>query len=206
MAAHNKKYHAEPPHTASVFNIVAGPNTGKMVWMMGPCTFSDLDNRPAADGHDEDWAGNIVPYLQDASHGEYWRRDKEMVVDNREVQTMPMNMYMIRYMTVNRGQGYRINGLMKKAHAVMSAIDDVHYWAFYRNQFLQGWENGRHVAVVSGMNNWSEFDDNSWSFSKKFDEIHGEGSSDNFWDEMNEVFANQWHEIWALDKSMSGME
>jgi hypothetical protein len=205
MAAHNKTYHAEVPYTAQVFGISSGPNIGKLVWMMGPCTFTDLDKRPGEGGHDEDWANNVMPHVKGISHGEYWRRDGEMVIDNRADQTVTMPMYMIRYSTVAPGQSYRVNGLMEKVHATLAAIDDVDYWAFYRNIFLQGNENGRHVATVSGLNSWSEFDE-SLGFSKKFDEIHGEGAHEKFRKEINEVFSNTWHEIWSLNKKMSGME
>ena len=33
MAKHNKKYHGEEgPHQAVVYNVVSGPNMGKLVW------------------------------------------------------------------------------------------------------------------------------------------------------------------------------
>ncbi|MBK7342106.1 MAG: hypothetical protein IPJ06_02670 [Saprospiraceae bacterium] len=45
MASHNKTYHKTGPHQASVYNVATGPNTGKMVWLMGPLTYADLDTR-----------------------------------------------------------------------------------------------------------------------------------------------------------------
>ncbi len=47
MAKHNKKYHSEQgPHHALVYNVVSGPNMGKMVWQMGHLKFAHLDSRP----------------------------------------------------------------------------------------------------------------------------------------------------------------
>ena len=40
MSKHNKKYHKEGPFMATVYNVVSGPNTGKLVWQMGPLNYS----------------------------------------------------------------------------------------------------------------------------------------------------------------------
>ena len=64
MSKHNKKYHSEQgPHHAVVYNVVSGPNMGKMVWQMGPLKFAHLDSRPKSGGHDEDWRDNVMPYV-----------------------------------------------------------------------------------------------------------------------------------------------
>ena len=54
MRKHNQKYHKDGPYEATVYNIATGPNVGKMIWEMGPLTFSHLDARPSKGGHDED--------------------------------------------------------------------------------------------------------------------------------------------------------
>lgn len=75
MRAHNTKYHNDGPYKASVYNISTGPNTGKLVWMMGPLKYTHLDSRPEVDGHDEDWRDNVMPYIKKNHTGEYWRMD-----------------------------------------------------------------------------------------------------------------------------------
>jgi hypothetical protein len=74
LAAHNQKFHAEGPYEAYVQWVVNGPNTGQLVWVMGPCTFTHLDSRPSGDPHDSDWMTNVVANLAGAllpaKHGE----------------------------------------------------------------------------------------------------------------------------------------
>jgi len=73
MKSHNEKYHATAPYMASVWRIITGQNSGKMLWIMGPFTFADLDSRPAVGGHDDDWMGNVLPLTHGMSDGYYWK-------------------------------------------------------------------------------------------------------------------------------------
>ena len=75
MRAHNRKYHNEGAHKATVYNVTTGPDVGKIIWMMGPLQYKDMDTRPAAGGHDEDWRDNIMPYVKKMEHGEHWTQD-----------------------------------------------------------------------------------------------------------------------------------
>ena len=64
MRAHNQKYHSEGVYKASVFNISSGPNANNIIWSMGPVMFRHMDARPSEDGHDEDWANNVMPNIK----------------------------------------------------------------------------------------------------------------------------------------------
>lgn len=205
LAAHNKKYHSKAPYQAAVFNVVTGPDVGDLVWTMGPVTFSELDGRPSDTGHDEDWAFNVVPNLEDVTHGEYWRRNAKRIVNPREPGSAPYPVYFIRYLNVEKGQGYRVGDLLDKIHATLEKTEGVLYWAQYDNWFRQGFETGRHIALVRGLNKWAELD-KSLKFVEHFEKLYGEGSFDDFQRAFNEVFSNSWDEIWVLNKKLSGME
>ena len=71
MRKHNMAYHSEGPYKAYVYNITTGPDIGKIVWEMGPLTYSHLDARPSEGGHDEDWRDNVMPYVKKMTNGEY---------------------------------------------------------------------------------------------------------------------------------------
>ncbi|NNE26428.1 MAG: hypothetical protein HKN09_06260 [Saprospiraceae bacterium] len=203
LAAHNKKYHPEgTPYQATVFQIATGPNIGKMVWMMGPLTWADLDNRPSGDGHDEDWVTNVVSLLEDVDHGEYWKLDVE---SSKNPGAEQYKMYYIRYHEFDRTNGYRGNDAFDKIAETMKAIDDAKHWAVYDNQFRQGVKTGRHMATVSGMNSWAEMEDN-WKFRAKFKELHGNGAWDNFLRDMDAAITNSWDEIWVYNAKLSGRE
>jgi len=203
LAAHNKKYHAEGgPHQAQVFQIATGPNVGKMIWMMGPLTWSDLDNRPADEGHNSDWVNNVVTLLNGVEHGEYWKLDAEL---SKNPGAEPYKMYYIRYHEFDRGNGYRGNGALKRIAETMKAMDEVKHWSVYDNQFRQGVRTGRHLATVSGMNSWSEMD-RGWPFRPTFEELHGKGDWDDFLRDMQAAMTNSWDEIWVYNAKLSGRE
>lgn len=199
MAAHNKKYHPEGAHQASVYRVVTGPNAGKLIWMMGPLTWSDLDNRPAADGHDEDWVNNVLPHIKESGHVEYWARDNDLSAPLSETQ---FPMYYLRYHNIEKGQGHKINDLFTKISNTIKSIDAVNSWSVYDNTMRQG-SAGRHMVTVSGMNNWAEMDDD-WKFKDHFEKLYGAGSMTGFNLEMMEATSDSWDEIWAFDAYMSG--
>ncbi len=204
MAAHNAKYHkADTPYEAYVYHISSGPNAGKLIWMMGPLSsWGDLDNRPSTDGHDEDWATNVVPLLNNVEHGEYWKRDNEI---SKKTTPKQHAMYFIRFHEISKSEGYRFDELMSKIGATMKSMDKVNSWAVYDNQLRQGYKTGRHVISVSGMDKWAEMDDN-WAFVPAFEKIHGEGSFPAFSKQMDQVVTNSYDEIWTYDAKMSGKE
>jgi len=202
MAAHNKKYHGEAgPHQSMVYNISTGPNAGKIVWMMGPLSWSDLDNRPSDDGHDEDWMGNVVSNMEGTGAVEYWELDTDLSIPSTG-EVYPL--IYIRYHNIRPDQGYRVNGLLKKISATMKSMEQVKSWSLYDNQLRQG-SAGRHIASVSGMHKWAEMEDD-WNFKEAFEKINGEGSITGFGKEMGDVFSDSWDEIWSYDAFMSGKE
>ncbi len=197
MAEHNNTYHKEAPYTAVVWNITTGPNIGKMVWMMGPCTYSDLDGRPAGE-HDDHWTNKVVANLEGMSHGEYWKRNDALSVSDGN----PRPIVAIRYLELNKGQGYRLMGLLNKISEVVKASDDNPQWSVYINEFQQGYTIGRHIALVRGISSWAEFDEPD-TMQEDYESHHGEGTWNMFLREWDEVIANSWDEIWTLNAEMS---
>ncbi len=203
MRAHNQKYHKEGAHTANVYNISTGPHTGKMVWMMGPLKFSDLDTRPAQGGHDEDWRDNIMPYLKKISHGEYWEGDAKL--SNTDMLAGNASAYPIlhvRYWEVNSEHGYTVEHLLGIISKTIKAMDGENPWGVYDNLFRQG-DLGRHLATVGFSKNWAEYDEDP-KFKKTFIKTFGEDQWDPFVEGMNHAFDNSWDEVWTWSKELSG--
>ena len=206
MAKHNKKYHSSDPYRARVYNVTTGTDVGKLYWIMGATTFAHLDNRPSDGGHDKDWQGNIMPYVTKLEHGEYWRFMEDMVIDNhKDWEENPLEIWLIRYMSVTPGEGSKIKDLLAKVKATIDKSGKAKFWGVMDNQFIQGKYNGRHLMGISGSNSWADMDDD-WNFKKHFEGIHGEGSMEGFNKEMEQVFSNSWQETQVLNKKMSGME
>jgi len=203
MAKHNKKYHKEGPNQAVVYDVVTGPNMGKMVWQMGPLHYSHLDNRPAAGGHDEDWRDNVMPNIKKLSNGEYWKQNDE--VSNTEMlkDENPYTILHVRFFEVARGQGYQIDHLMSQIGATIKAMDGENPWGMYMNEFRQGYEIGRHLATVRFHKNWAEYDKEG-TFKQTFLKLNGEKSWDPFVDGMDNSFSDSWDEIWVVNTKLSG--
>lgn len=204
MANHNKKYHNEGPYTAVVYNVVSGPNTGKMIWQMGPLNFKHLDSRPAAGGHDDDWRDNVMPNIKKIDTGEYWKQEDEFT--NTDMLKGTVGLYpllRIRYFEVQEGQGYQIDHLMSQISKTIKSLSGENPWGVYDNQFRQGIQNGRHMATVLFKKNYAAFDDDM-KFKEAFLKIYGDDSWDPFIKGMNNSFSDSWDEIWEYNAKLSG--
>jgi hypothetical protein len=204
MRKHNQTYHSEGPHKATVYSITSGPNSGKIVWEMGPLTFGDLDTRPAAGGHDEDWRDNVMPYIKKMGSIEYWKEDSK--VSNTSMLDDDHSKYPIlhiRYFEVARDHGYSIDHLLKQIGETVKAMDGENPWGVYDNQFRQGYDIGRHIATIGFNKNWAEYDEDG-NFKETFLKVHGEDSWDAFIEGMGDSFHNSWDEIWVYDANLSG--
>lgn len=204
MAKHNKKYHKEGPYQATVFNVVSGPNMGKMIWQMGPLKFAHLDTRPKDGGHDEDWRDNVMPYVKKLSHGEYWKQDVEVsntgMLDGNVANTPILH---IRFHEVAKGHGYNVDHLLKQISETIKAMDGSNPWGVYDNQFRQGYTIGRHLATVSFMKNYAEYDEPG-TFKETFIKVHGESAWQPFIEGMGDAMSNSWDEIWEYNAALSG--
>ena len=204
MSKHNKKYHKEGPYMATVYNVVTGPNMGKLVWQMGPLNYSHLDDRPSDGGHDDDWRDNVMPNVKKLSSGEYWRQNNEasntsMIVEGDN----PYPILHIRFHEVNRGQSSQVKHLMGVIGSTVKAMDGVNPWGLYINEFQQGYKIGRHIASVGFYKNWAEYDKED-TFQATYEKLHGEDSWQSFLDGIENTFSNSWDEIWERNAAMSG--
>lgn len=204
MAKHNKKYHSEGPYTANVYNVSSGPNSGKLVWQMGPLTFSHLDGRPSADGHDEDWRDNVMVHIKKISTIEYWKQDLELSNTGMfKPGEFSHPILHIRFHEVADGEGHQVKHLLEQALAAKKAQEGVNPFGVYYNQFRQGSKIGRHLATVWFSKNWAQYDDEP-TFKKAFKKVHGDDSWQNFIDGLDDAFSNEWDEIWEYNATLSG--
>lgn len=204
MRKHNMTYHSEGPYKAYVYNITTGPNIGKIVWEMGPLTYTHLDARPSEGGHDEDWRDNIMPYIKKMTDGEYWKRDDELSnVSMLDPDKVSHPLLFIRYQEVKPGQGHNIKYLFGQISETVKAMEGENPWGLFYNEFRQGYTIGRHLASVSFLKNWAELDEDN-DFKKTFIKTNGENSWDPFVKNMDATFSNSWDEIWEFNSKLSG--
>jgi hypothetical protein len=203
MRKHNMTYHKEGTHKAVVYNISSGPNSGNLVWQMGPINYSHLDSRPAAGGHDEDWRDNVMPYIKKMGTIEYWRGDNTLNnTAMMDPNTVSHPILFIRFYEVEPGQGFSINTYFTRMFETIKSLDGENPWGVFYNEFRQG-DLGRHIADVSFYKNWTEFDkDVKWI--EAFNKVNGANSWQNQLNMEQATFSNSWDEIWVYDKALSG--
>ena len=78
MRKHNETYHKKAPFGVQVYNISTGPNSGYIIWQLGPMMFKHSDTRPGEGAHDDDWRDNVMPYIKKMHTIEYWTQDDKL--------------------------------------------------------------------------------------------------------------------------------
>ncbi len=205
MKAHNDNYHSAAPYHANVWQVANGPKGGWLVWSMGPATFAHLDDRPSGEGHDEDWANNVMPYVTDIGLIEFWRMNQEL-----SMPPAPGAPHVhIRVYKVNNEMGFLIGDLWEKISATMKAMPEGRPWALYNNIFRQG-DMGRHLAELTAFESMADLDKgmnldpmSPGSFRPTFEGIYGAAAWGPFSDAMNAAFKDSFDEIWSLNTAMS---
>jgi hypothetical protein len=178
IAAHAKKFHNADPYKMNVFSVLSGPNSGKYFFALGPCTFTQIEGRPASAEHDMDWQKNVTPYVQDEGETSYWRQDKDNVYQAPGSEKFTKTRF--RNFTLLPGQRDRFSALLKQVTAVYKAKA---LPASYSVYFKWGASTGPNVIAEIDMEHWSFFDrPDTWK--KDFDEVNGEGAYDRFMDDV----------------------
>ena len=202
MRKHNITYHKDGPTKSTVYNISSGPNAGNIIWEMGPMMFKHNDMRPGEGAHDADWRDNVMPYIKKVQTIEYWTADKEL---NNTDMIEKMSQYpisFVRYYEVVDGPAPGVKTFFERVSKTVKALDGVHPWGVYYNEFRQG-NLGRHIATFSFSPNWTEFDKDV-NFVETFNKVNGKNSWQNQLDLYQVTFKNTWDEIWMYNAYMSG--
>ncbi len=188
---HNEKYHKEGPFKASLDYILTGKEAGWYVWIMGPCTFSDLDNRPNNDAHRSHWDKTISPKVMKYGRTEYWKYNDKLSFssdgDSPKYET-------IWFVDIKRGEYYKFKEFItkvKKAHEKKGE-----YYSIYNNEFNE--DNGRDVAIVWPFNNWASFDVEDGGIKKYYEEIYGVGSWGNALKDWANFTVSMRSQVWRI--------
>jgi len=197
MKAHNRKFHSDDPYKARVWRVVNGKRSGQLVWVMGPCTFTDLDNRPADDDHESDWTGKVES-LAEGHHNEYWRRQESLsYVPDDAIHKI----IRVRFLDVKDGETYRFRQLFSNITKVYEAKNHPHRLNVYRNRFRNS--SGREWATVNYYDKWADLDV-SRNFPDDYEEVHGEGSWRLFLEEWEDVVVSADDEYRELMPELGG--
>lgn len=200
MGEHNKKFHsAEGPYGASVWSCDLGLHYGQLAWVMGPCTFTDLDGRPSGKEHDDDWNANVEPYMESTGM-EYWRFDKDhsyLPANFKPGTKLVWTVYDIKPF-----EGYRFKAMCDNIVEVYKAKNYTFNFQVFWNQFDS--KEGRDAAIEVDFEKWA-FLDRDDNFKKDYEEVHGEGSFQHLLDEYKDVVISANDELIEYMPEMSGV-
>lgn len=202
MAAHNEKFHPEgTPYDSHIWMVQTGPHGGELLWAMGPCTFTQLDDRPSAEDHEKDWNENVKPLLDGASDLAYWKLDKEASYKPEMDGSHPKVVWALY--KLKPFEEYRFDELLKKVAKVYKEKNYPYGFSVYKSQFDT--ENGYDLVIETMFDKWSFFD-REMTFKKDFDEVHGEGSWYKLMEEYKEVVCDVIDELAEFQPKMSGVK
>ena len=198
MAEHNKEFHNEAPNQAHVWVVTTGPHTGQWLLVIGPTTFTDLDNMPDSKEHKEHWLFEVLPNVEELSEGGFWRMDDELTYDFEDSFT---GKEVLSFYKIKQFEEYRFNAILEKVAKVHKEKEYKKFFQVYTPQFADS--DGPNFLIASGFANWAEFDKDR-TFKADFEEIHGEGSWTKLMEEYKDVVEGSFDEIIMYVPELSG--
>jgi len=201
IAAHNKKFHAEGPYGARVYNILNGKNASKYMLIMGPLPWSAMDARPSSQAHTDDNNKNVSQYLTSEVEVNYMKMHPELSNFSRDFEINKISVFMIDVKRFKQ-QDF-MEKVMKKVVKVYKEKMPNQLYGVYSNELNN--MDGMDVGFVNF------FDSMSWmgkedTFPKYFEEVHGTGSLAKLMADLEATTDGDKAEIWTLRKDLSGSD
>lgn len=199
ITAHNKKFHAEGPYGARVYNVLNGKNAGKYMLIMGPLPWSAMDGRPSTQAHTDDNTNNISQYLESEVEVNYMKMHPELSNFSKDFEINKVSVFMV---DVKRFKDMDfMEKVVKKVVKVYKEKMPEQIYGVYTNELpnMDGLDFG-----------WVDFfDSSSWlgkddKFVQNFEEVHGTGSFAGFLADVEATTNGDTTEIWTLRKDLSG--
>lgn len=199
IAAHNKKFHAEGPYGARVYNVLNGKNAGKYMLIMGPLPWSAMDGRPSSQEHTDDNNKNINKYLTSEVEVNYMKMHPDLSNFSKDFEIKKVSVFMLDVKRFKQ-QDF-IEKVLKKVSKVYKEKMPDQLFGVYSNE----------MNNMDGMDfAWVDFFENSsWlgrenKLPQYFEEVHGAGSFTKFMADVEATTDGDRTEIWVLRNDLSG--
>ncbi len=199
IAAHNKKFHADGPYGARVYNILNGKNAGKYMLVMGPLPWSAMDARPSSQEHTDDNDKNITKYMTPDVEVNYMKMHPELSNFSKDFEINKVSVFMIDIKRFKE-QEFMEKVLKKVVKMYLEKRPDQIY-GIYSNEMNN--MDGMDFAWVDFFNNSSWLGEED-TFAQDFESVHGTGSLQQFMADVEATTDGDRTEIWTLRKDLSG--
>jgi len=199
IAEHNKLFHADGPYANYVTTVMNGPRTGDYVFAMGPCTFTQLDDRPSSAAHGSDWA-SVQIHAERISNVTFWKRDDNLSYNPSGPAAVAPTMLRVRFFEVAD------DNLFSKVQAqivkTIEASGSTRPRTMYQRAFPSS--DKRDWAFVSPYENWAELDENGPSFKERFEKANGAENWDQFIEDIGNAIISRDDEWRAIRNDLMG--
>lgn len=182
IKAHNQKYHPDGPFVAGLRKVEYGDKAGWYVFVYGPTTYENIDNRPAkGNGHDDDWSKTVDPLIETYGTTSLWNLNKELTYGYDLLQKSKY--YEVWMVTLKRGDYYRFKALSEKLKKAYEALGTESFVVFDNPLHTT---NGPDVGLIWSFNTYKEWADDPGP-KASYEKIYGAGS----WEHL----INEWRDI-----------
>ncbi|WP_224490642.1 hypothetical protein [Robertkochia flava] len=201
IAEHNKQFHSEAPRQVAVYQIMTGPNTGKYIWNLGPCTWADLDERPMDKAHNDHWANAVGPTLTTEANATFWEYHPELSNMNIDFK---LNMLNITFWDIKMGMGNfdKVKGIVEKFVKLYHESYPDDNFGIYSN-VMGSTAEGRDMALVGFMDKYADMAESNPDVPEKYNAMHGAGSYEKDMNEWVNLIQGSANEMWVFMPELS---
>ncbi len=182
VKSHNDQFHAENTlYRARLAYNLNGPFAGMYTWLMGPTSYTAIDDRPGKGAHDDDWA-KVTDMVEEFDAPTYWTfSDKLSHIPDGDVGKKRL----IWMYDLKQGKGAKWAELIGKVKKVYMEKRPDEPFIVVWNDFADT-KAGMDAAVIFAFDKWAWMDRES-NFSEQYEEVHGNGTWHNFLNEFGET-------------------
>ena len=190
VKAHNEKYHPAGPFVAGLRKVEYGDKAGWYVFVYGPTTYENLDNRPAkANGHADDWSKNVDPLVESYGSTTLWNLNKDLSFGFDILQKSKY--YELWMVNLKRGEYYRFKGIAEK---LKKAYESLGTGAFIVFESPLHTNTGGDIGLIWSFNTYKEWADDPGP-KAAYEKLNGPGSWLQLMDEWKDIYVDYNSEI-----------
>jgi hypothetical protein len=182
VKAHDAKFHPDGPFVAGLRKVEYGEKAGWYVFVYGPTTYENLDNRPAkANGHAADWDGSVDPLVETYGTTSLWNLNKDLSYGYNILQKSKY--YELWMVTLKRGEYYRFKAMAEKLKKAYESLGTTSFVVFDNPLHTA---NAPDVGLIWSFNTYKEWADDPGP-KAAYEKANGAGS----W----QLMLNEWKDI-----------
>ena len=199
LKEHNATFHSQGAAGARVYWIMNGENSDKYVWVMGPHTWSTMDEMEMGGEHWAHWNNKVLAHTTGAVTNVFRFHPEH----SNFSQDFDLNYLSVFIVDMARFQDPLFMSVVERVKKVYAEKMPDQQYGIYMNA-MPG-KDGYDFAWVDFFDKmaWMGKEDN---FPKYFEEVHGAGSFSSFLADVEKSTEGEMAEIWMYRSDLSGLD